>query len=119
MKIKSIKRLDALANKGNKKSDPFYIIDNCHITLSSYKNNNNQCILCNGDDYNKPCINKLDDIGLHIFMSGHDEWFALFLDQHSDKSIDKTEYTGFVPHPDSPDNLCTLIFNREMEKVPT
>jgi hypothetical protein len=42
--------------------------------------------------------------------------FVLFLDKHSDGSIDATEYTGFIPHPDKPD-LTTLVYNKNMDKA--
>lgn len=103
-----LKRLDSYIP--NKKSDPVYYIYHNHINLST----SDKCILCSENINSKYCSNKLDDIGLHIFMDEHEEWFVLFLDEYFDKSIEKTEYTGFISHPETVDDYTILIYNKDM-----
>lgn len=116
MRIKDIKKLDKLSAGHHKREDPCYYIDNGHINYS----NSNKCLLCGTEIYsnrNKICSDKLDNVALQVLMDSKKEWFILLLDQHADLSIESTDYTGFMPHPDSPDDLTILIYNKDMNTI--
>ena len=92
MKVKSIKRLETLSHNKNTKQISMYYIDKGHI---NYYYDNGKCILCGKViSSNDSCPNKLDSIGLKIFMDESDKVFCLFLEPHfgGNQTIEETGY---------------------------